>query len=396
MVGLIRTALLKRFESSAYAFAQTTKKMVGEHKLFLEGLASGHIIKKDLIHKLSAADDEAADEDVIAELLEKNPGSEPAERYDIKKLEGDVRADKELLERFSRMAEVVTRQRDPKLQALIKALVEIAEDAKNEADERRKRKVIVFSYYTDTIDWIKEYLQEQIDCDNRLAVFRGRIASVCGTDSPDAIEQAVYGFAPESAGAGKHEDRFDLLLSTDVLAEGMNLQQSRNIINYDLPWNPMRLVQRHGRIDRIGSQHPKVFLFTFFPDDKLDELLKLEKRVREKIAQAARSVGQEHPPIEDREEGHQFFADTREEIERLRRNDPKLFEEGGTESAVQSPEEYRQELRKAFDDGLGDEIESLPAKAGSGMAKGSAKGISFVPRSGIASFFASSHLTASQ
>ena len=110
----------------------------------------------------------------------------------------------------------------------------------HEADERRKRKVIVFSYYTDTIDWIKEYLQEQIDCDNRLAVFRGRIASVCGTDSPDAIEQAVYGFAPESAGAGKHEDRFDLLLSTDVLAEGMNLQQSRNIINYDLPWNPMR------------------------------------------------------------------------------------------------------------------------------------------------------------
>ena len=60
MVGLIRTALLKRFESSAYAFAQTTKKMVWEHKLFLEGLASGRIIKKDLIHKLSAADDEAA------------------------------------------------------------------------------------------------------------------------------------------------------------------------------------------------------------------------------------------------------------------------------------------------------------------------------------------------
>ena len=351
------------------------------------------------MHELSAADDEAVDEDVITELLEKNPGSEPAERYDIKKLEEDVRADKELLERFSRMAEGVTRQRDPKLHALIKALVQIVEEAKrdavDEADKRRKRKVIVFSYYTDTIDWIKGYLQEQIDSDNRLAVFRGRMASVSGKDSRHAVEEAIYGFAPESAGAGKHEDRFDLLLSTDVLAEGMNLQQCRNIINYDLPWNPMRLVQRHGRIDRIGSRHPQVFLYTFFPDDKLDDLLNLKERVLCKIAQTAGSVGLEHSPIELDEEGYQYFVRTREEIERLRRNDPTLFEEGRMESALQSPEEYRQALREALATPLGNEMRRFGRTPVPEWQKVSAKAISFVPKPGIAPSFASFPLTAS-
>jgi hypothetical protein len=193
----------------------------------------------------------------------------------------------------------------------------------------------------------------------------------------------VHGFAPESSGAppALREDRFDLMISTDVLAEGMNLQQCRNIINYDLPWNPVRLVQRHGRIDRIGSKHPKVFLRTFFPDDALDRLLNLEERVRRKLAQAARSVGVEVAPIEHGLVGHQSFSESRDEIERLSRNDPSLFEMGGTAAAAQSGEEYRQELRRALALRR-NEIEGLPWKAGSGMVKGPAKGHFFCARVG--------------
>ena len=69
--------------------------------------------------------------------------------------------------------------------------------------------------------------------------------------------------APE----GSDDDLYDILVTTDVLAEGVNLQQCRHIINYDLPWNPMRLVQRHGRIDRIGSPHAEAHLRCVFPDD---------------------------------------------------------------------------------------------------------------------------------
>jgi len=77
----------------------------------------------------------------------------------------------------------------------------------------------------------------------------------------------------------------------------MNLQQCRNIVNFDLPWNPMRLVQRHGRIDRIGSKHDRVFLRTYFPDGQLDALLNLELRVRRKLVRSRSSSSVSSPPV---------------------------------------------------------------------------------------------------
>jgi hypothetical protein len=98
----------------------------------------------------------------------------------------------------------------------------------------------------------------------------GRLACVVGDEGSGGVsrEAAIFGFAPESseAPANRHDDLYDVLVTTDVLSEGMNLQQCRNVVNYDLPWNPMRLVQRHGRIDRIGSPHKDVFMMCFFPD----------------------------------------------------------------------------------------------------------------------------------
>ena len=93
----------------------------------------------------------------------------------------------------------------------------------------------------------------------------------------------------------------------------MNLQQCRNIINYDLPWNPMRLVQRHGRIDRIGSTHRDVYLRCYFPDVRLDAILELESRIRRKLAQAAAAVGVEHEVIPGAPTSEIVFAETRED-----------------------------------------------------------------------------------
>ncbi len=101
-----------------------------------------------------------------------------------------------------------------------------------------------------------------------------------------------------------------------------------------------------------------------------------------KIAQTAGSVGLEHSPIEHGKEGYQFFADTREEIERLLRNVSDLYEKGGPESALQSPEEYRQALREALETPLGDKMKTLRPKAGSGMAKGKRKGHLFCAKAG--------------
>ncbi|MHB8078214.1 MAG: helicase-related protein [Candidatus Krumholzibacteriia bacterium] len=371
LVGLLRSALLKRFESSARAFRLTLGRMVREHEVFLETLARGHVVRKELLRELSAAEDDDAVEELLGDAADDR---QDAAGYDIRRLTTDVTTDLALLREMAAEAGRIEAEHDPKLAALVEELAAIAMRAREEAldaeDERQKRKVLVFSAYEDTIDWIEAHLRRVIEQDARLAGYRGRMASVSGEDIRSGIRRdaALHGFAPVSTGAppGATEDRFDLLLCTDVLAEGMNLQQCRNVVNYDLPWNPMRLVQRHGRVDRIGSPHQKVFLRTFFPDAELDALLNLEGRVRRKLAQAAASVGVEAAPIERGASGDQSFAETRDEIERLHREDPAIYEAGGTKGAAQTGEEYRQELRKGLERHK-DTLLGLPWKIGSGI-----------------------------
>jgi hypothetical protein len=137
----------------------------------------------------------------------------------------------------------------------------------------------------------------------------------------------------------------------------------------------MRLVQRHGRIDRIGSPHNRVFLRTIFPVDRLDAMLRLEERILRKLAMAAASVGVMRP-IEHAPSGDQVFTETREEIERLLEEDATLFERGGTAGAAQTGEEYRQTLRKALAEDR-ERIVKMPWKAGSGLMRGKDRGVFF-------------------
>jgi len=229
------------------------------------------------------------------------------------------------------------------------------------------------------VGYLRGELARIIDAEPALAPWRGRIVAVAGSGDvePDPVgrQGAVGGFAPQSTEAIDMEDRFDLLISTDVLAEGVNLQQARHIINYDVPWNPMRLVQRHGRIDRIGSKHNRVFLRTIFPAERLDQLLNLEQRILQKIALAAASVGVSSP-VEGGAAGSQVFTETREEIERLLAEDPGLFERGGAAGASQTGEEYRQTLRKELAVNP-TRIAKMPYGAGSGMIKGQRQGVFF-------------------
>jgi hypothetical protein len=144
----------------------------------------------------------------------------------------------------------------------------------------------------------------------------------------------------------------------------MNLQQCRNIINYDLPWNPMRLVQRHGRIDRIGSPHKDVYMRCFFPDEHLDDLLVLEAKIRSKLAQAAATVGVESEVIPGASTSDVVFADEQAEIERLRRQDATILINAGEDPSAHTGEEYRQELRKGLEK-YGEQITKLPWGSGS-------------------------------
>ena len=385
LVGLLRSGLLKRLESSAHALASTASKMARGHRTFLDALDQGVVLTARGIDEWRETDTD----EVLDQLLAEGD-AEPTAEYDVPDLRRQVQPDLQLLEDFAQRAGSVERRSDPKLKVLVRELASIArqanEDGLDEEDIRNKRKVIIFSYFADTIRWIEEHLSQEVRRNPQLAPYRGRFVTVGGgPQSPGGVlrEDAIYGFAPETseAPAGRDEDRFDILITTDVLAEGQNLQQCRNVINYDLPWNPMRLVQRHGRIDRIGSKHNHVHIRCFFPDKELDRLLDLEARVRSKLAQAAASVGVESEVIPGGAVSDVVFANTRGEIEALRREDADLFENAGEDPVAHSGEEYHQELRKVLET-RGEEIQGLPWASGAGFRGGAERGHFFCSRVG--------------
>lgn len=376
--GLLRSGLLKRFESSAHAFRLSLERMLREHDRFIEALDKGKVITTAFLKELSA-DDEA-----FEDLLDSSTHVEDAADFDVQALRAAVERDRGILQGLRDRLGELRDEEDPKLAAVVEELARIAAeaeaDATTELEEQRDRKVLIFSFFADTVGWFRHALAERIERDPRLAGYRGRIVAVAGSgveEEEASRNEAVWGFAPESSEPppGQH-DLYDLLITTDVLAEGMNLQQCRNIINYDLPWNPMRLVQRHGRIDRIGSPHPRVFMRTVFPADRLDQLLTLEARILRKLAQAAKSIGVATSPVAGLETGDQVFTETRAEIEKLAQDDPSLYEQGGTDAAAQTGEEYRQRLRESLRTERKSILE-LPGGAGSGVRRGKITGVFF-------------------
>ncbi|CAL9539554.1 helicase-related protein [Streptomyces sp. enrichment culture] len=380
--GLLRSNLLKRFESSSYAFEQTVTKMITSHDRFLSALDSGLVLTGDALREWATSSGEDVEE--WLESVDDTDGVADASDYDVESLSVAVRADRDLLEAFRVRVRSLHADSDPKVDALINELAAIAKDAATEGigeqETRNKRKVLVFTYFADTADYLDGALHNAIMTDARLAAYRNRIAAVSGPDKVNR-SKVITGFAPQTAGTGVEEDRYDLIVTTDVLAEGVNLQQARHIINYDLPWNPMRLVQRHGRIDRIGSPHREIYMRAFFPDKDLDKVLRLEERLQRKLKQAAASVGvgEVLPGIDAVERN---IAETRERIEQLRREEAALFNDGS--NAALSGEEYRRRLANAFRNaGTNARILDLPWGSGTGFRRaGASPGFVFCARIG--------------
>ena len=380
IAGLLRSGLLKRCESSLFAFSKTLNRMIEQHEVFLKSLKQGKVISTQFLQELSG-DDETA----LEELLRESSHIKNVSDYHFKRLEKDVKKDLKTLTQLKKSADQVTMEKDQKLKSIALELKKILKQSKvlPAKEQPNKRKVLIFSFFADTVEWIFKYLKEVCAHDSELATYKDRISAVIGSDhkrerfNPQMSRySAVCGFAPQSMQSTKHKDDYDILISTDVLAEGVNLQQCCHIINYDLPWNPMRLVQRHGRIDRIGSQHQQVFLRTIFPADRLNALLGLEERILNKLALATRSIGVASPPIAGEPGSSQVFSETKKEIKQLLKENPALFERGGTVSSTQTGEEYRQTLRKALEENRKNII-NLPWKSGSGMRKGKERGFFF-------------------
>lgn len=358
LAGLMKSGLLKRFESSVAAASATLSRMIFAHEALVTAWEEREMVPslatiKDLVG--SAQDGEPLPE-LVEAALDEDLESRQISAFDPKFLE-DVESDLEILRNLDRKLEHLSTLEDPKIDRLAEIL------SGTEAE-----KVAVFTSFADTARYVKNAIE--LDPDR----FGSReMTVIIGTETEAEVRtRELERFCPESVTGDPsfkpRDGEVDLLLSTDVLSEGQNLQQAQAVVSFDMPWNPQRVVQRNGRVIRLRSPHDHVFLFTMLPKaGDLERLLKLEATIRGKIAAANATFGMETPVLADEEAASKAFADELTDFfDRVAAGDPSVYNEGqGPGSGSFAGEEYRWLLSRLLQEGEFAALRRLPWGIGS-------------------------------
>jgi superfamily II DNA or RNA helicase len=286
LYGIIRTTFLKRLESSAHALEQSLQRYDRRLGLFERILTTQNAIAP--IFEIDDILDEYAEdtgEEVLLtddeiEILLKEKKKVSADGLMREELLQDIASEKALIARLrSYVAEL--KACDAKFENFKAHLLSVHQDDPS-------RKVLVFSFYADTITYLKEKIQEDDNC----SAIASSAEFVSGATRTNALHAADR-FSPKARDYALQPDEQELtyLFTTDVLSEGQNLQDAGLLINYDLHWNPVRMIQRNGRINRIGSRHSQVTVENYIPSDDLEDLLALVERLRRKIELIKHAIG---------------------------------------------------------------------------------------------------------
>ncbi|NWF98579.1 MAG: SWF/SNF helicase family protein [Nitrospirae bacterium] len=224
-----------------------------------------------------------------------------------------------------------------------------------------KNQIVLFTYYADTLDYIHKNVAEDPSFSQlKIEKISGRITS--SKKRAEIVNAFMSG-------------KIDILMSTDVLSEGMNLQKAQYLINYDLHWNPTRMIQRAGRIDRIGSPFKKIYVYNFFPEQELEDLLRLVNILQNKIRNIDSSIGLDTTVLGETVNPKVFGI-----IRKIKEKDEEVFEELEKE-VFGGGEKFYQPLMDYLKAKAAKELESIPLGIFSGLKK-EIKGIFFYYRYG--------------
>ena len=284
---LMSINLLKRLESSVNSFQLTLKR--------IKALIEGTIKAIDDFEKYGAADIdmyEASDSEFDMDdgnteyfTVGKKVKIELAD-MDYKSWRAELKADVDVLELLTLMIADITPEHDSKLQELLKLISEKIENPINPDNS----KVLIFSAFADTAKYlynnVSTYIKKKYGLDT--AVITGSIDGKTTINGFRAtLNNVLTCFSPISKGRDvlmpESKTEIDVLIATDCISEGQNLQDCDYLINYDIHWNPVRIIQRFGRIDRIGSKNSHIQLVNFWPDMDLDEYINLKGRVETRM-----------------------------------------------------------------------------------------------------------------
>lgn len=280
---LMATNMLKRLESSVNSFRLTLKRIQEFIDETLETIADygddGSVDMADFAEDLDSVDSENNP------FVGKN-SKISLHDIDVVRWSNDLRSDRNRLAGLQFMLKDISPEHDTKLQMLIEDLKHKFEHPINEGN----KKVLIFTAFADTANYLYDQLAARIkaECGLNVALITGSTDGKCTIPKfPMNFNNVLTYFSPVSKERSeifpKTTEEIDVLIATDCISEGQNLQDCDFLINYDIHWNPVRIIQRFGRIDRIGSRNDVIQLVNYWPDMELDKYIELKGRVESRM-----------------------------------------------------------------------------------------------------------------
>lgn len=280
LVGMMRVNLLKRLESSVHAFTLTMGRILEKMDVLDQRIERWIADPTKQQVTLLADDDEEDDEFTFGKGRRYRLGD-----LGLNAWREDLQRDREMFEQIHHKARQIGAERDAKLATLREVVEKKVKQAPADKDGHPNRKVLVFTTFSDTATYLYENLEDWAR--STLGVHIGLVTGSKGNRSTvgaKEFSEILARFAPKAQQAAADSDEIDIMIATDCLSEGQNLQDCDLVVNYDIHWNPVRLMQRFGRIDRIGSRNHRVGMANFWPTEDLDRYLDLKNRVEARMA----------------------------------------------------------------------------------------------------------------
>lgn len=330
LIHLLRVNLLKRMESSINSFSLTLEKLLYEVRSIIERIDAHEEME---VEELSIEDLEIEDEE-FTPFVVGNKIKVLIQDVDKIRWRQELSEDEELLVKLLNEAQEIKPEQDAKLLNLKNIIREKA----NSPINPNNRKIIIFTAFADTArylyqninSWAKDYLG--LYCalvtgtgDNKTTMpsIRKDMASIITSFSPISKERGIIDPTLKS--------EIDILIATDCISEGQNLQDCDYLVNYDIHWNPVRIIQRFGRIDRLGSKNNVIQLVNFWPNMELDEYINLEARVSGRMVLLDISATGEENVIEFSDAGKMNDLEyRRKQLEKLQNEVVDIEDLGGS------------------------------------------------------------------
>jgi len=358
LIGMMKVNFLKRLESSVNSFAITMQRTIDKISELQERLEwfkksqdkNAEIDFNDLEIK------EEEDED-LSSAWEVGKLKVKMAHLDVETWLKDLKRDKEQLEKIYNSAQSISVERDAKLANLKELIAAKVRNPTTNKHGQPNRKVLVFTAFADTAVYLYEGLREwaTLELKINLALVTGGSAKNKTSFGKNEFNHVLTNFSPFAKKRAQipsmqQDGEIDLLIATDCISEGQNLQDCDYLINYDIHWNPVRIIQRFGRCDRIGSPNHTVQLINFWPTEDLDQYINLKNRVEARMALADMAGTFEDNLLEAKEIKELIESDLKyRDKQLLRLKDEVLDLEDFTESVTLTEftlDDFRMELAK--------------------------------------------------